>query len=193
MKQTLADLRFMDAALAQGFSGLGLTAPNPSVGCVIVKSGKVLGASATGKGGRPHAESQALEQAGEAAEDATCYVSLEPCAHWGQTPPCADQLIKAKIARVVIACEDPFAEVDGRGIAKLKEAGIKVDVGLRQDRAEHQHAGFFSLLKSGMPIIQTDDRASLYDCDIEAQSGETEDQALKRLGQVGITRVRRTE
>ena len=193
MTPTLNDLRFMDAALAQGYSHLGRTAPNPSVGCVIVKEGQVLGIGVTGQGGRPHAETQALAMAGNKAKGATCYVTLEPCAHHGQTPPCADALIEAGVARVVIACEDPFHEVDGNGISRLNTAGIRVDVGVRQSQAENHHAGFFHRLKTGKPLLEADSRPDLYDADLTLSPGETEEDALLRLGNQGLTRIRRAE
>ena len=122
----------MDAALAWARSGVGLTAPNPSVGCVLVKDGKVIGAARTADGGRPHAETQALAMAGDAAHSATAYVTLEPCAHTGVTGPCADALIAAGIARCVVALVDPDPRVDGGGIARLQRAGVLVETGLRQ-------------------------------------------------------------
>lgn len=193
MKPSLEDLRFMDAALAQGYSGLGSTAPNPSVGCIIVKQGRVVGTGVTAPGGRPHAETQALSAAGKQANGATCYVTLEPCAHHGQTPPCAEALIQAGIARVVIACEDPFHAVDGDGISMMDKAGIIIDLGVRQSEAQHHHAGFFTRLETGQPILETDPREGLYDADLSLQPGEGEEEALIRLGHDGLTRIRRTE
>lgn len=108
----------------------GRTGDNPNVGCVIVKSGRVIGRGATADGGRPHAETQALFQAGDKARGADVYVTLEPCAHHGQTPPCADALIAAKIARCYIALIDPDDRVNYRGAAKLQEAGIDTQIGL---------------------------------------------------------------
>src|SRR6185437_6122881 len=117
------DLNHMRAALALARRGLGTTWPNPSVGCVLVHEGCVIGRGYTGIGGRPHAEPTALSMAGEAARGATAYVTLEPCRHWGQTPPCTDALIEAGVARVVIAALDPDKRVDSRGVAALREAG----------------------------------------------------------------------
>ncbi len=185
-----ADLRFMDAALALAFSGLGRTAPNPSVGCVIVKEGRVVGAAVTAPSGRPHAEAQALEQAAEAARGADAYVTLEPCAHHGETPPCAEALVRAGVARVLIACADPDPRVSGRGAAILRDAGITVVEGVRREAGERVNAGFFTRLKTGRPLVVQDARAGLYDADLAPGPDETVDQALDRLGREGMTRVR---
>jgi diaminohydroxyphosphoribosylaminopyrimidine deaminase/5-amino-6-(5-phosphoribosylamino)uracil reductase len=135
------DEYFMRLALALGARGLGHTRPNPSVGAVVVKDGVIVGRGWTQPGGRPHAETQALKRAGEAAQGATVYVSLEPCSHKGRTPPCADALIKAGVTRVVSAMEDPNPEVAGAGHKKLADKGIAVDVGLCADEARRVHAG----------------------------------------------------
>ena len=123
------DLLHMRHALALAERALGTTAPNPAVGCVIVRDERVVGRGWTQAGGRPHAETMALAQAGEAARGATAYVTLEPCAHQGQTPPCANALIQAGIARVVVAVEDPDPRVSGKGIAMLWDADIEVASG----------------------------------------------------------------
>lgn len=183
----------MDAALAQAFAALGSTAPNPAVGCVIVKDDRVIGVGATAPGGRPHAETQALEQAGAAARNATAYVTLEPCAHHGRTPPCADALIQAGIGRVVIACHDPFAEVDGKGADRLRAAGIEVDEGMRETEALALNAGFFSVVRTGMALIGNDPRPALFDAELECEAGEDENAALRRLTASGATRVRRSD
>jgi len=143
----------MRAALALARRGLGTTWPNPSVGCVIVKHGVVIARGATQKGGVPHAETVALERAGNAAKGATAYVTLEPCNHHGKTPPCTAALIKAGISRVVVAVEDPDPRVSGRGIAALIDAGIYVETGLLAAEAENVNAGFFSLMKQGRPLV----------------------------------------
>src|SRR5215470_11850083 len=123
------DAGHMRAALALARRALGRSWPNPAVGCVLVREGRVVGRGWTQPGGRPHAETEALGRAGEAARGATAYVSLEPCAHTGKTPPCADALIAAGVARVVSAVEDPDPRVSGRGLARLRAAGIRVDIG----------------------------------------------------------------
>src|SRR5204862_414908 len=123
---TSTDLAMMRAALALARRGLGTTWPNPSVGCAIVNNGHVVGRGWTGRGGRPHGEREALRRAGAAAQGATAYVTLEPCSHWGQTPPCADALIAAGLRRVIVALEDPDARVAGSGIEGLRKAGLEV-------------------------------------------------------------------
>ncbi len=132
---TTDDARWMDYALRLGRRALGTTAENPNVGCVIVKEGRVLGVGWTQPGGRPHAETEALNMAGVAARGATAYVTLEPCAHHGKTGPCADALVKAGIARVVTAIEDPDPRVSGGGHAMLEAAGIAFESGLMADEA----------------------------------------------------------
>lgn len=184
------DLRFMDAALALAYARLGRTAPNPSVGCVIVQGRRVIAAAATAPGGRPHAETRALEEAGNAARGARAYVSLEPCAHHGQTPPCAAALIEAGVAEVIIACGDPDPRVAGRGIAMLRQAGIAVLDGVRQGEAEALNAGFFTRIATGRPLVLQDPRAALFDADLELGPDESLEQALDRLGRSGMTRVR---
>lgn len=131
----------------------GQTAPNPAVGCTLVRDGQVIAVSHTASGGRPHAETQALEAAGDAAKGATAYVTLEPCAHHGQTPPCADALIKAGVARVVVACRDEDARMRGQGITVLREAGIEVTEGVCEAEALPLYVGFFSRIHHGLPEI----------------------------------------
>src|SRR6266516_7795444 len=133
------DARFMALALALGRRGLGRTWPNPAVGAVVVKDGIIVGRGWTQPGGRPHAEPEALRRAGEAARGAALYVTLEPCSHVGKSPPCADAIMAAGIARVVSAIEDPNPEVAGQGHAKLRAAGIAVDVGLHVAEAARDH------------------------------------------------------
>jgi diaminohydroxyphosphoribosylaminopyrimidine deaminase/5-amino-6-(5-phosphoribosylamino)uracil reductase len=149
----MSDLMHMKAALALARRGLGGTWPNPAVGCVIVKEGRVVGRGWTQPGGRPHAETEALARAGVAAQGGTAYVSLEPCSHQGRTPPCADALIAAGIARVVAAVEDPDPRVSGRGIARLSGAGIPVGTGVCAVEAAELNVGFFSRVKRGRPLV----------------------------------------
>jgi diaminohydroxyphosphoribosylaminopyrimidine deaminase/5-amino-6-(5-phosphoribosylamino)uracil reductase len=148
-----ADRRFMELALTLGRRTLGQTWPNPAVGAVVVKDGVIVGRGWTAPGGRPHGEPQALARAGAAARGATVYVTLEPCSHHGKTPPCADALIAAGVARVVSAIEDPNPEVAGQGHARLRAAGITVDVGLCADEARYAHAGHIRRIKSGRPHV----------------------------------------
>lgn len=143
----------MTAALELARRGLGRTWPNPSVGCVIVRDGVVVGRGATRPGGRPHAETEALAHAAAAAHGATVYVSLEPCAHHGKTPPCADALIAAGVARVVVAMEDPDPRTAGQGIARLKAAGIAVTLGVAAQEAARVNAGFVSRVTRLRPSV----------------------------------------
>ena len=151
------DERFMDLALALGRRGLGNAWPNPAVGAVVVDAAGdvpvIVGRGWTQPGGRPHAEVEALARAGSRARGATLYVTLEPCSHHGQTPPCADAIIAAGIARVVSAIEDPNPEVAGEGHARLRAHGIKVEVGLREAEARHAHAGHFRRVRDGRPHV----------------------------------------
>lgn len=148
------DANHMRHALALAGRALGLTAPNPAVGCVIVdQNGVIVGRGRTAKGGRPHAETEALVQAEAAARGATAYVTLEPCSHVGVTPPCADALVAAGIARVVVAVEDPDPRVNGRGLARLREAGLDVVTGVCTKEAAELNAGFFKRIREGRPLV----------------------------------------
>ena len=147
------DARFMTLAFALGRRNLGRTWPNPAVGAVIVKDNILVGRGWTQPGGRPHAEIEALRHAKKAAQGATLYVTLEPCSHHGKTPPCADAIIKAGIARVVSALEDPNPEVTGSGHKRLAEKGIKVDVGLGAEEARRMHAGHITRLTKRRPYV----------------------------------------
>ena len=159
-----ADFRFMQLALTLGRRGQGRTWPNPAVGAVVVKDGVIVGRGWTQPRGRPHAEPEALGRAGEAARGATLYVTLEPCSHFGRSPPCADAVIAAGIMRVVSAIEDPNPEVAGKGHARLRAAGITVDVGLCAAEAAGDHAGHFRRVGAKRPhvilklAVSSDDR-----------------------------------
>jgi diaminohydroxyphosphoribosylaminopyrimidine deaminase / 5-amino-6-(5-phosphoribosylamino)uracil reductase len=148
-----ADRRFMQLALTLGRRGLGRTWPNPAVGAVVVKDGIIVGRGWTQPGGRPHAEPVALKEAGEAAGGATLYVTLEPCSHFGKSPPCTDAVIASGIARVVAAIEDPNPEVAGQGFAKLRATGIAVDIGLERLEAAYAHAGHFRRIRDHRPHV----------------------------------------
>jgi diaminohydroxyphosphoribosylaminopyrimidine deaminase/5-amino-6-(5-phosphoribosylamino)uracil reductase len=145
--------RLMALALALGRRGLGNTWPNPAVGSVIVKDGVILARGWTQAGGRPHAEVEALRRAKKLAQGATMYVTLEPCSHHGKSPPCADAIIKAGIARVVSAMEDPNPEVKGQGHARLRDKGIVVEVGLGSEDAARTHAGHIMRVTKGRPLV----------------------------------------
>lgn len=147
------DRAHMRAALGLARRGLGNVWPNPAVGCVIVKDGRVVGRGWTQPGGRPHAETEALAAAGDEARGATAYVTLEPCSHHGKTPPCAEALIQAGLARVVVAMEDPDPRVSGRGLALLREAGLEIALGVRADEAAELNAGFFMKISDNRPLV----------------------------------------
>ncbi|MEO9576392.1 MAG: bifunctional diaminohydroxyphosphoribosylaminopyrimidine deaminase/5-amino-6-(5-phosphoribosylamino)uracil reductase RibD [Tateyamaria sp.] len=168
-----SDTRFMALALSLGRRGQGNTGSNPAVGCVIVKAGRIVGRGWTQPGGRPHAETQALAQAGSAAQGATAYVTLEPCAHHGKTPPCAEALIDAKVARVVVALQDSDPRVDGAGIARLEKAGIDVETGVCADEAEADLTGFLLRTEQGRPLV-TLKLASSFDGRIATGTGESQ-------------------
>jgi diaminohydroxyphosphoribosylaminopyrimidine deaminase/5-amino-6-(5-phosphoribosylamino)uracil reductase len=167
------DLGAMRAALALARRGLGTVWPNPAVGCVIVKQGRVVGRGWTQPGGRPHGETEALRRAGEAATGAAAYVSLEPCCHWGRTPPCVDALITAGVRRVVVALEDPDPRVAGEGLRRLRAAGVDVEVGLCAEEAAEVNAGFLNRLRLGRPLVTLKFATSL-DGRIATASGESQ-------------------
>jgi diaminohydroxyphosphoribosylaminopyrimidine deaminase / 5-amino-6-(5-phosphoribosylamino)uracil reductase len=161
----------MAHALALAARGLGRTWPNPAVGCVITREGRILGRGWTQPGGRPHAERRALEQAGD-ARGATVYVTLEPCAHHGQTPPCAEALIAAGVARVVTSLTDPDPRVSGKGHAMLRAAGIPVTEGVLAEKARRLNAGFLKRVTTGLPFV-TLKLATTIDGRIATASGES--------------------
>jgi diaminohydroxyphosphoribosylaminopyrimidine deaminase / 5-amino-6-(5-phosphoribosylamino)uracil reductase len=148
------DHLFMAEALREAALGLYTTQPNPRVGCVIARGETIVGRGWHRRAGEPHAEAHALREAGERAAGATAYVTLEPCAHHGRTPPCVDALIAARVARVVIAAGDPFPQVDGRGAEALRAVGIVVDDGLMRDAARELNRGFFSRIERGRPWVR---------------------------------------
>ena len=166
------DLRHMDHALRLAQRGLGNVWPNPAVGCVIVTAGRVVGRGWTQPGGRPHAECMALDAAGAAARGATAYVTLEPCAHHGRTPPCAEALVAAGIVRVVTALTDPDTRVAGRGHAILRAAGIEVIEGVRSAAAAEVQRGFLARVTQGRPMV-TLKLATSFDGRIATASGES--------------------
>ena len=171
----MADARWMRSALALARRGLGQTAPNPAVGAIIVKDQYVIGRGSTAAGGRPHAETIALEQARSQAADlsgATAYVTLEPCAHHGRTPPCARALVDAGIARLVCPLSDPDPRVAGRGFAVLRDAGVTVETGLMAAEARRVNAGFLSRIKRGRPHV-TLKLATTLDGRIATRTGES--------------------
>jgi diaminohydroxyphosphoribosylaminopyrimidine deaminase / 5-amino-6-(5-phosphoribosylamino)uracil reductase len=172
MPVSAEDIRWMRSALTLSQRGLGQVWPNPSVGCVIVRDGVVLGRGVTAAGGRPHAEAAALAQAGEAARDATAYVTLEPCGRPGRDESCTDKLIRAGVARVVFAATDPNPQVNGHGCERLNAAGIGVSGGVLEAEAARSHAGFFSRIRKGRPLVTLKLATSL-DGRIATVSGES--------------------
>ncbi|WP_221071797.1 bifunctional diaminohydroxyphosphoribosylaminopyrimidine deaminase/5-amino-6-(5-phosphoribosylamino)uracil reductase RibD [Vibrio alfacsensis] len=158
---TSQDFDMMSRALKLAQRGIYTTAPNPNVGCIIVRNGEIVGEGYHYRAGEPHAEVFALRMAGEKAEGSTAYVTLEPCSHYGRTPPCAEGLIKAKVARVVCAMEDPNPKVAGRGFQMLRDAGVEVQVGLLESEAKVLNRSFIKFMQTGMPFVQLKMAASL--------------------------------
>lgn len=153
-EQSVLDAHYMARALELARKGLYSTHPNPRVGCVIVRDGQVVGEGWHVRAGEPHAEVHALRQAGEQSLGATAYVTLEPCSHHGRTPPCADALVKAGVARVVAAMQDPNPEVAGRGLLRLAQAGIQVSSGLLESEARALNPGFIKRMEQGLPYVR---------------------------------------
>jgi len=169
------DHAFMDGALALARRGMGETWPNPTVGCVFVRDGRVIARGRTARGGRPHAEAAAIEAARVVGLDlagTTAYVSLEPCSHHGRTPPCADALVEVKVARVVVATGDPDPRVAGGGLKRLRDAGIAVLEGVRSAEADEINAGFFQRVRQGRPLVTLKLATSL-DGRIATMTGES--------------------
>ncbi|QIZ52110.1 bifunctional diaminohydroxyphosphoribosylaminopyrimidine deaminase/5-amino-6-(5-phosphoribosylamino)uracil reductase RibD [Dickeya zeae] len=158
---TYSDEFYMARALELARRGRFTTAPNPNVGCVIVRDGEIVGEGYHQKAGEPHAEVHALRMAGDKARGATAYVTLEPCSHHGRTPPCADALVAAGVARVVAAMQDPNPQVAGRGLHRLQQAGIAVQHGVLMDQAEKINRGFLKRMRTGFPYVQLKLGASL--------------------------------
>lgn len=170
--QSALDATYMDEALQLGASALGRTAPNPAVGAVVVNNTRIVGRGWTQPAGQAHAEIEALREAGEKARDASLYVTLEPCCHYGRTPPCVDAIIRAGINHCVVAVHDASFAVAGKGIARLQEAGINVEVGLREAEAIELHAGFFTRVRLGRPLVRAKYAMSL-DGRIATQTGNS--------------------
>lgn len=163
----------MAAALGLARRGLGTVWPNPSVGCILVRQGRVVGRGRTAPGGRPHAETEALAQAGDLARGSDAYVTLEPCSHHGKTAPCAEALIKAGVARVIAGAQDPDPRVSGRGLARLREAGIEVISGMMEEEAREVIAGFQCRVEKGRPLVTMKIAATL-DGRTATHSGESQ-------------------
>ncbi len=161
MTELTQDQIWMRRAIELARQGQYSTKPNPNVGCVIVKDGVVVGEGFHPKAGQPHAEVFAMRQAGEQARGATAYVTLEPCAHYGHTPPCAKGLVEAGVAKVIVACPDPNPLVAGKGMQMLKDAGIEVEVGICEDEAHPLNDGFLKAMATGMPYVRLKIASSL--------------------------------
>lgn len=189
MSQEL-DRTLMRRAIAAGRQALGHAWPNPAVGCVIARGEEVIATAATAQGGRPHAEEQALAEAGERARGAAAFVTLEPCASRSNgAPSCTDLLIQARIARVVFAVEDPSPHASGGGLERLKDAGVQVEIGLLAEEAEALSAGFLHRIKTGRPLVESADGPEGFDAGFEPVAGEALEAALKRYGTDGYTRL----
>ncbi|MBI5438690.1 MAG: bifunctional diaminohydroxyphosphoribosylaminopyrimidine deaminase/5-amino-6-(5-phosphoribosylamino)uracil reductase RibD [Nitrosomonadales bacterium] len=180
------DSVWMAQALRLAERGLYTTSPNPRVGCVLAREGSAVGEGWHERAGEPHAEVHALRAAGEAARGATAYVTLEPCSHHGRTPPCADALIQAGVARVVVAVQDPNPKVAGQGIAKLRAAGIEVECGLMETVAHELNIGFFARMTHGLPWVRSkiamslDGRTALNNGESKWITGEAARQDVQR-------------
>src|SRR5690606_4866175 len=154
MSELNQDQVWMRRAIQLAQQGQYSTKPNPNVGCVIVKDGVIIGEGFHPQAGQPHAEVFALRQASEQARGATAYVTLEPCAHYGRTPPCAKGLVEAGVAKVVVACPDPNPLVAGKGVQILKDAGIDVEVGIGQEQAHQLNQGVLQAMATGIPYVR---------------------------------------
>ena len=184
------DQTFMARAIELATAQLGQTAPNPPVGCVLVKDGVVLAEGATASGGRPHAEEQALPLAGDAAKGATAYVTMEPCgARSSGRASCAQRLIDAGVTRVVIASEDPSPYAAGRGVERLKAAGLDVEIGLMAEDAAILAEGYLNRLKTGRPMVRLSDDGVGFDARFAAAPSADLEAELRRLGEAGYMRV----
>ncbi|AOZ91417.1 bifunctional diaminohydroxyphosphoribosylaminopyrimidine deaminase/5-amino-6-(5-phosphoribosylamino)uracil reductase RibD [Paenibacillus crassostreae] len=166
------DEYYMALALDMAERAQGQTHINPVVGCVVVKDGVLVGIGTHLERGTPHAEVHALNMAGDKAEGSTAYVTLEPCSHYGTTPPCSERLVKEGVRRVVVACEDPNSQVAGKGIAMLREHGIEVEVGLLKDRALKLNDKFFKYITTGLPYV-TLKTASTLDGKVASRTGDS--------------------
>lgn len=187
-----SDVLWMLRALRLADKMRGHVWPNPPVGCVIVRDGVLVAEAATHAGGRPHAERKALWQAGAGAEGARLYVTLEPCCHWGMTPPCADAIVKAGVSSIVCAIRDPDPRVNGGGFAKLRNAGLEVMVGLGADEAKRLMSGFFHRVRYGEPeLVVVDEARAKVPAGIDALilSAPHGPRLVARSGEIDISEV----
>ncbi|MEJ2397345.1 MAG: bifunctional diaminohydroxyphosphoribosylaminopyrimidine deaminase/5-amino-6-(5-phosphoribosylamino)uracil reductase RibD [Gammaproteobacteria bacterium] len=187
MSFSAADHEYMARAIRLAARGLFTTDPNPRVGCVLVKDGQIIGEGWHARAGEAHAEVHALRQAGERAQGATAYVSLEPCSHHGRTPPCSEALLAAQLARVVLAMSDPNPQVAGKGIRQLQEAGIQVETGLLESEARALNPGFIRRMQFRRPYLRNklamslDGRTAMANGDSKWITGEAARQDVQRL------------
>jgi diaminohydroxyphosphoribosylaminopyrimidine deaminase / 5-amino-6-(5-phosphoribosylamino)uracil reductase len=190
-RKALRDQDFMALALQLARAGLGSTAPNPTVGCVLMQGGAIVGRGATGAGGRPHAEEVALLEAAGRAAGGIAYVTLEPCAlRSSGGKSCATLLAEAGLARVVIASPDPHPNANGGGTVLLQAAGARVELGLMQAEAEALNAGFFHRVRTGLPLIEASDAPEGFDALFEILPGESPRAAAERFAAMGLNRLR---
>jgi diaminohydroxyphosphoribosylaminopyrimidine deaminase/5-amino-6-(5-phosphoribosylamino)uracil reductase len=187
---SLDDIGFMRRALSLARGQLGRVAPNPAVGCVIVRAGAEIADGVTADGGRPHAEERALAAAGAASRGATAYVTLEPCAERSNgAASCSMRLVEAGLARVVIATGNAHAKTAGVGIDRLRAAGMEIETGVCEAEARALNAGFFCLIETGAPLLVIGGEPALCDAPFALRAGESPAAALQRLGGEGLTRV----
>ena len=191
-----ADHRHMRRAIALARARLGSTWPNPTVGCVLADGDRILAEAVTGPGGpdsaagRLHAEEQTLIAAGEAARGAVAYVTLEPCAERSSArPSCSDRLVQAGCARVVVACDDPSPRAAGRGLQRLRAAGLAVETGVLAEEAAGLYAGYRRLLATGRPLIEAADNGYGFDAEFNPEASEDLAEAMMRFGSLGYTRM----
>lgn len=184
------DLAFMGRAIDLALLEMGKTWPNPSVGCVVVKDGQIVAEAATAAGGRPHAEEQAVPAAGEAAVGATAYVTMEPCgARSSGRKSCSHFLAEAGVKRVVVACVDPSPFASGRGVERLRQAGLQVETGLLSERATVLYEGYLHRLETGRPMVRISEDGEGFDGRFAASPKADLTVELKRLGEAGYTRL----
>ena len=186
----MTDAEYMARAIDLALANMGQTWPNPAVGCVVVSDGEIVAEAATASGGRPHAEEQAVPAAGERARGATAYVTMEPCgARSSGRSSCSHFLVQAGIARVVVACVDPSPFASGRGIERLRQAGLEVETGLLAPEAAVLYEGYLHRLETGRPMVKVSSDGAGFDARFAASPRADLVTELKRLGEAGYTRV----
>lgn len=189
-QQASDDIRFMGRAIALAKARMGQTWPNPAVGCVVVKDGEVVSEAATAPGGRPHAEEQAVPAAGDKAKGATAYVTMEPCgARSSGRTSCSHFLMDAGVTRVVVAAVDPSPFASGRGVERLKKAGLEVETGLLAQDASILYEGYLHRVETGRPMVRISETGEGFDARFAASSRADLATELKRLGEAGYTRL----